>query len=61
MRFFVLFLVIYLSLSAELDSYEDYLVFAAKTHYKTVYDFANAIGVTDFDTEWEEFKVYVLR
>ena len=57
MRFFVLFSVICLSLSAELDSYKDFLVFAAKNHYKSVSEYATAIGVTQLDTQWEEFKV----
>jgi C1A family cysteine protease len=58
MRFLVVLLsLVCLSAAAELGSYKEYLVFAAKNHYKTVTDYANAIGVTQLDTEFNDFKV----
>jgi KDEL-tailed cysteine endopeptidase len=57
MRFLILFSLIALSTAADLDTYKEYLVFAGKNHYKTVSEYAKAVGVTDLDSQWEQFKL----
>ena len=57
MRFIVFASLLSLAVCSQFDSYSQYLVFAAKNHIKSVSQYAETIGFSQLDAQWEQFKV----